>query len=832
MKHYDLNLPAWGPYNKKYLGAAHIADPARGFRFDVNLFPGYYRRSVMTPRDLADCGAKMMAASVDASHFVYRYELEWKDRVYVEADYCAKGDEMQITCDFVNRTENQESMTLNTVFSMQRPSKEKEELLTLTAVPGEETQWIDALDYVQIHNSQLVANDGLLLGEVRGNGFVGGSYLGKALFGKEGDWAEYRFDEKMLSQIGLRYRGSGKLSLEINDAVYSYELPESEVPGLEALRFPVQKVDRFTLRVQEAAMDIDGFVLGDSIEFDDGSEILKPVVDPNENGFTLRFGKMEYQIECEVPEKIVRVLHTDDVGVLLSQKIHDHVSFEIGKEGHTYVDLFVRPVFVEPFSSKRVVIRIKAVSESPYLSENRGFSEASPLYRVQGNTEGSSYEFSQNIMSAVTLTNVVWPIYSRRGYIRHNTPGRNWDSLYTWDSGFIGMGLLQMDELRAEECLNAYMTPVGDQHSPYIFHGTPLPTQIFLMAELYNRSGNAEVVNRFYGMLRQQYRFFADARKRKNAKEHGLFNTWPIFYNSGGWDDYPTQVYVHQYRLESQTCPMVNVSVTVLCAKILKMLAQVIGEDTAEYDEDISFYSEAVEKVAWDEESGYYGYVLDDGILKIHGVNGDMGMDGAYPYIAGISSAARSERIVENIKNGMLTPLGVSVVDLRAPYFKNDGYWNGSVWMPHQWILWKAFLDHGETELAMKIADTALNVWKKEVDLTYNCYEHFMLANGRGAGFHQFSGLSTPVLMWYNALYKPYTVTGGFMTLISEQQREEDRYSFKIHSESQKTTVLICLEEGNDYDFQTSGRIQQVKSGLYAINFEQPTDETIKIKMI
>ena len=66
----------------------------------------------------------------------------------------------------------------------------------------------------------------------------------------------------------------------------------------------------------------------------------------------------------------------------------------------------------------------------------------------------------------------------------------------------------------------------------------------------------------------------------------------------------------------------------------------------------------------------------------------------------------------------------------------------------------------------------ALNVWKKEVDLTYNCYEHFMLANGRGAGFHQFSGLSTPVLMWYNALYKPYTVTGGFRTLIQEQKIE------------------------------------------------------------
>lgn len=833
MKHYDLNLPAWGPYNKKYLGAAHIADPARGFRFDINLFPGYYRRSVMTPRDLADCGAKMMASSVDASHFVYRYELEWKDRVYVEADYCAKADEMQITCDFVNHTENPESMTLNTVLSMQRPTKEKEELMAVTAEPDRDTLWIDALDYVQIQNGQLVAQDGLLLGEVRGSGFVGGSFLGGALFGKEGEWAEYCFEEKELSYIALRYRGSGKISLKINGSIYEYEVPESEVPVLEKLRFPRQNVDRFVILVHDAALDIDGFVLGGTIKFDDGSEELQPVVCPDDKGFVLSFGEHKYYVECDAPEKVLRILHAEDVGVLLSQKIHDHVNLEIGKEGHTYVDLFVRPVFVEPFSSKRVTIRIKAMQPEEASGEttDQGANREAELYRVQGNTEGAAYQFSQNIMSAVTLTNVVWPIYSRRGYIRHNTPGRNWDSLYTWDSGFIGMGLLQMDEQRAMECLNAYLTPVGDVHSPYIFHGTPLPTQIFLMAEIYNRTGNGEVVRNYYGMLRQQYRFFADARKRENAKSSGLFNTWPIFYNSGGWDDYPTQVYVHQNRLEDQACPMVNVSVTVLCAKILKMLARVIGADTAEYDEDISFYSSAVEKHAWDEESGYYGYVLNDDILKIGGVNGDMGMDGAYPYIAGISSKERATRIVDNIQQGMLTPIGVSVVDLRAPYFKNDGYWNGSVWMPHQWILWKSLLDHGEIDLAMKIADTALKVWKKEVDLTYNCYEHFMLANGRGAGFHQFSGLSTPVLMWYNALYKPYTVTAGFMTLISGLRRDAEGFSFNIHSESQSGTVLVCLEEEKEYDIQTSGHIHQIKKGLYAITFDQPIDVTIQIKI-
>ena len=46
MKNHDLNLPLWGPYNKEYLGASHITDIDNGLRFDLNLFPGYYRRSV------------------------------------------------------------------------------------------------------------------------------------------------------------------------------------------------------------------------------------------------------------------------------------------------------------------------------------------------------------------------------------------------------------------------------------------------------------------------------------------------------------------------------------------------------------------------------------------------------------------------------------------------------------------------------------------------------------------------------------------------------------------------------------------------------------------
>ena len=42
--------------------------------------------------------------------------------------------------------------------------------------------------------------------------------------------------------------------------------------------------------------------------------------------------------------------------------------------------------------------------------------------------------------------------------------------------------------------------------------------------------------------------------------------------------------------------------------------------------------------------------------------------------------------------------------------------------------------------------------------------------------------------------------------------------------------VLVCLKEDEEYKIQTSGRISRIKAGLYAIAFNQPIDETIKIE--
>ena len=829
MEKHDLTLPLWGPYNKEYLGTAHVADSERGLRVDLNLFPGYYRRSVMCPRDLADCGAKMMASSVDLSHYRYRYELEWKDRVYIDADFCSEGRSMSIECRFVNNTDMPESLTLNALASMHSASQNHKEITDYRAYSPKGCIFVDAVDYAELKGVREFPRDGLRIGEKRESGFVNGRAISGKVMNTEAE-IFYKIPATSTDKIVIYYKGEGEIEIKLGKKAYRTALVAAEKISPCVIGVNQGEISEFSVSYVGGAFDIDGFALGfeaENTDFRPAFDGFAPVVKSTERGAEIFFGEYGYEIKIDGAEFVTRTLYTDDPGQLLTASIHNHVSAVLkGGSDRRYTDFFIRPVFIEPCSEKTVRVTVTAK-----FGEDKKSSVAD-IYKNECNPEGKKYLLSQDIMSATTLTNVVFPIYCRGKYIRHNTPGRNWDSLYTWDSGFIGMGLSALDIKRAEDCLNAYLMPEDNSDAPFVLHGTPLPTQILLYSELVNKTGDKELAARYYGRIKAQYEFFSH---QKANSPSGIFSLWHLFYNSGGWDDYPPQKQVHSEKNEASVSPVINTAFTLLCARILAPVARLLGEDDSPYTEDIKFFTDALNRYAWDEESGYYGYVEHgDGIsiYRNNGVNADMGMDGAYPYIAGACDSYRASRVFDNILNGMMTEIGVSVVDTRAPYYSRSGYWNGSVWMPHQWILWKALLDYGEIELACEIAEKALSLWEREVSATYNCYEHFMIENGRGAGFHQFSGLSTPVLMWFESLYKPFNVTGGFRTLITDIRRENGGLSFGAHTDSQNATVIVCLDEGREYNFCCDAEIKRLNGGAYALIFKSPALHTVKITVI
>jgi hypothetical protein len=212
-----------------------------------------------------------------------------------------------------------------------------------------------------------------------------------------------------------------------------------------------------------------------------------------------------------------------------------------------------------------------------------------------------------------------------------------------------------------------------------------------------------------------------------------------------------------------------------------------------------------------------------------------MGLDGAYPLLSGICTPEQQAILLGKIfsATNMWTPSGICVVDQSAPYYRNDGYWNGAVWMPHQWFMWKTMLDLGRPDLARKIAQKALDVWKNETDESYFTFEHFLAGNGRGAGWHQFSALSTPVLSWFSAYFKPGTVTTGFEVMIKKQSFAaacsgyEAELTFDQATAPHQRSVLVCLNPANDYAAFFNGKKVELTSpqkGLVEIVLPPATD--------
>ncbi len=230
-------------------------------------------------------------------------------------------------------------------------------------------------------------------------------------------------------------------------------------------------------------------------------------------------------------------------------------------------------------------------------------------------------------------------------------------------------------------------------------------------------------------------------------------------------------------------------------------------DEVKELDEDIALRTRALQQFAWDEESGYFGYVVHDegknpiGVFKTaEGENYSKGMDGIYLLVAGVCMKEQEERLLSHIfsEKEMFSRVGISAVDMSASYYQPNGYWNGNVWFSHQWFLWKTMLDIDRAEEAFRIAKTALDAWKKEVDHSYYTFEMLNIATARGGWFHQFGGLSSPVNIWANAYYRRGTVSCGFDLWINEQSYEEDKDSLEltVTNYGEREVVLLAVTRG------------------------------------
>jgi len=822
---HSLQLPAWGPYSKKYNGVSHVAGP--GMRFDWSLhFAPHRRRGGRAANTMLEAGYHAWEASADLQYYSYRYQLEWKDKVYADvACYTLGNDTAVMRIEAVNQTPHTQDWVVHGMANINFPplqpySQKPLRPATLQLPPG--AVLVDDMEYEQLEYAgswpqRHLVYDGQRPGELRKDSVLQGTLLAAPALGSfVGDRATYACKlpqplprAVLMIRVGAHKQAAAwqikgiadtTLQLPAADTAHWLILPLKSLPA-GAHRWQV------TALVQ-AGVPLDGWVI---CAIADTAKLQLHYEEPRFAPVQAIWhaGKQQLQLQYERAPgwyciqtlgpafTHLRQLHMEAIDQWLANDLnkydgnfYNQAEVTGSGTGH-FTNLIMQPLVLAPgqkqvwycLISHRQAVGGLAEADTAGLRQHlelaylRARAAAKPARKI--NPAGSRYQLSQQLMQAVVSTNVVYPVYTGGQYILHNTPGKIWDCLYTWDSGLIGIGLSAFSKKRAWECLNAYL--MGPQEpSAFLHHGTPLPMQAFLFQELLHQNQDTALLQYFYPRMRRYYLFLAGKSEGSTTRHAtGLLRTWDYFYNSGGWDDYPAQAWVHANKQEATTVPVVNTAYTMRFARQLWLAANRLGlaNHQQEYLADAERWAKALQQHSWDSTIGYFNYVqMHEGkprwLLDSAGLSRNMGLDGLTPLVAGMVSGRQKDLMLQNMfsPGRIWSSQGLSTVDQRAPYFSTLGYWNGTVWMPHQWLFWKALLDANEPQRALQVAQTALEVWQREVERTYNCYELFPVNSGAGSGWHQFSGLSAPVLHWYQAMFAPGTLTTGFEAQIDSLQ--------------------------------------------------------------
>lgn len=869
-------VPLWGPYSKKYMGISRIMRESEipGARWDLVVYPTYANSAVSVPNVTVPSDYHPWNCDEEGKYFRYRYELLWKDMLYADVDFFSIEEETWgIRVSYQNNTDRNQNCLLNFFAAEEYPQNS----IYTVRCPEKSEVW-DALDYEKLVYAkerpwEHLNHDATKKGEVFIEDFTAGNGLGSSYYimlakhwnlkwfgGDCGDKVSY---QKVLTKryenavLNIRYRTmQNQESVSFSSRFGRISFEASQTPKMCRIPLGTLEPGEFQFAMEAEGTSGNGVFL-DFFAITEAEEAEKvyaekeirntmPQIEYQKESIKYQYNYGELPIYFTIKNK--RVRNRD----LYSGCLEDALITRMTNSDHTYDNLtksfsgaFMDKHSDEGFYHANVVEAIFLPAKSQHVEyayvstcDQKKYTEREleKIWEMRvksaqkkdelNNKEGNQYEFSTRLMKTAIFSNIVYPIYRHGEYIAHYTPGKRWDSLYTWDSGLIGIGMLEYSEKLAEYIMDTYLSEPDNKDFAFVAHGSLVPTQFYLFYEILQRAGKKrrEELKKYYPMFLRYYRYMAGKSEGSaiNRLGSGLLTVYDYFYNASGMDDYPPQKEIHHRKLEQIASPVCSNVHFIRIAKIMRRIAKLFGMDTdiEEFTEDLNRVKDAFLSSAWDEESGYFGYILHkpDGSREIFrtetGENFNKGIDGVTPLIAGICSEDQERSLLQHLKcdRELWSCVGISTVDMSASYFYDNGYWNGSVWYPYQYLIWKSMLDIGENAFAYKIAERALGSWKQEAEFSYNTFEMIQIETERGGWFHQFSGLSSPIVTWYHAYYKRGCITAGYETWIDSQWFNEDYTEAVITYElndKKKNMLILVMDSGYEYQVFVNGKLTE-----------------------
>lgn len=863
-------MPKWGPYSKKYFGISKIVDheTEKGVRFDFVVLPAISNTDAKAPNVTIPVGVHPWECKSDYSYYSYRQDMEWKDVIYSDVSFTRLSDEATLVrTEIFNNSDMMQNCLVNYFESIQFPT-----VNTVKLSLPEKCDFIKANDYDTFeYNTKRPWDEETMDAMHKGEFFDDRFYLHRGLgdrdnnryilpkFSKLGeepnDRITYKIDVKNDYNdaiLVIRYRTTSVKDSDFTICGIPFRFNASE--EMATAEFSVGELKRGILPLELTSKGTGG------IEFDffciceneDASKIVTETVKndfmPTVNSIDCKNGKLveinyegikdnfklrtfnketrlrEIPTGCLEDVPTPRISQPDPSFDNMMETFSGEFQFKHSDEGY-YQNTLVHTLYIAPNTS-HIEYAVISSGDVEYKTQE----EYEEIYKsakasVESfclNEAGKKYEFSNKLLKAAMFQNTVYPLYHHGEYVVHHTPGKRWDSFYTWDSGFIGLDMNMFNPEIAEYILDLYLSDKDNKDYAFLLHGSPVPVHIYQYFDALCRTNNKTKLYSYYDRVKLFYDFLAGKINGSTTAKFksGMTTTFEYFYNCSGMDDLPPQVAMYKKGIQLKTAPCISSSQVIRTAKILKIIAEHLNktDDVKEYNRDIERISSGLQKYAWDEDAGYYSYVIhdEDGnpveqLRTDDGENLNKTMDGIYPLIAGITDENQTEKILIHIQSEdeMMSKVGISAVNMTAGYYATNGYWNGNVWFSHQWFVWKTMLDLCQGDFAYKIAKTALDAWKKEVEYSYYTFEMMSITTGRGGWFHNFGGLSAPVNLWTAAYFKPGTFNCGFDTYCENHTFNSDntefKGEFKHYNEKDSLLLVVMNGEYDDYSVLVNG---------------------------
>ena len=518
-------IPTWGPYSKKYMGISRIMKECKipGARFDLVVYPTYANSAVSVPNVTVPSDYHLWGCDTEGKYYKYRYELIWKDQLYADVDFfCIDEETWGIRVLYQNNTDKNQNCLLNLFAAEEYPQNK---VLKIQA-PKKHDAW-NALEYQTLNYAtkrpwEFLNHDAMKKGEIHLKDFTDGNGLGDSFYimfakhlgykwfaAEKGDMVSYKIPIKRTydhAVLTIRYK-----TVQSNEPVRFVSnygevtfLPRTTPQACTIPLGPLEASDFFF------TMEAIG-TKGNGIMFDyfciSEDEEYKMVGVKEENRNTIprieyQEGKIKYQYHygehpiyltilnkrvrsrklysgCLEDALITRLTNSDETYDNLTKSFSGAFMDKHSDDGFYHTNV-IEAIFL-PAKSHHIEYAYISTKEKKYtkveLEEIWKKRAKGHRQEEEFNEEGNQYTFSAGLMKSAIFLNIVYPIYRHGEYIAHYTPGKRWDSLYTWDSGFIGMGMLEYSKELAEYIMDTYLSEPNNQDFAFVSHGSLVPTQ-------------------------------------------------------------------------------------------------------------------------------------------------------------------------------------------------------------------------------------------------------------------------------------------------------------------------------------------------------------------